>query len=125
MTTTPIRTAADTSADTSAETSAETSWDADGLSAKAREHLWMHFTRLSSYANSPVPTIVRGEGARIFDVHGKSSLTHMPDLPCCSNLYFEGAIGNRAWPLVIVVRRWPWRIDSGRSLSYHSFIFGL
>ena len=28
-------------------------------------------------------------------------------------------------PLVMVVRRWPWRIESGRSLSNSSFIFGL
>ena len=71
MTTTPIRTA---------DTSAETSWDVDVLDAKAREHLWMHFTRLSSYANSPVPTIVRGEGARIFDIHGKSYLDGLAGL---------------------------------------------
>ena len=71
MTTTPIRTA---------DTSAETSWDVDVLDAKAREHLWMHFTRLSSYANAPVPTIVRGEGARIFDIHGKSYLDGLAGL---------------------------------------------
>jgi hypothetical protein len=61
----------------------------------------------------------------IFAVCGSISLTHMPDWPYCANLYFEGAIGNRAWPLVIVVSRWPLRTDSGRSLSYHSAIFGL
>src|SRR3954468_17958415 len=60
-----------------------------------------------------------------FFSHGKSSLIHMPDLPTRSNLYFDGAIGNRAWPLVIVVRRWPMRTDSGKSLSYQSFITGL
>ena len=49
----------------------------------------------------------------------------MPDLPCCANLNFDGAIGKRLWPQVIVVSRWPMRTESGRSLSYHSFIFGL
>src|SRR6266536_1272928 len=49
-------------------------FDAADLSAKARDHLWMHFTRLLSYANSPVPTIVRGEGAYIYDVNGKRYL---------------------------------------------------
>ena len=39
--------------------------------------------------------------------------------------YFDGATGNRFWPEVIVVSRWPFRIDSGRSLSYISIIFGL
>ena len=61
-------------------TSAERAADADELSAKAREHLWMHFTRLSAYADSPVPTIVRGEGARIFDVNGKSYLDGLAGL---------------------------------------------
>ncbi len=46
----------------------------------AREHLWMHFTKLSTYADSPVPTIVRGEGARIFDSHGKSYLDGLSGL---------------------------------------------
>ena len=53
----------------------------------------------------------------IFAVWGSISLTHMPLLPCCLNLYFDGATGNRAWPEVIVVSRWPMRTDSGRSLS--------
>jgi adenosylmethionine-8-amino-7-oxononanoate aminotransferase len=53
---------------------------AQDLSDKAREHLWMHFTKLSSYANSPVPTIVRGDGARVYDVHGKSYLDGLAGL---------------------------------------------
>ena len=61
----------------------------------------------------------------IFAVCGSSSVTHMPLLPCCANLYFDGAIGNRAWPEVIVVSRWPMRTESGRSLSYQSFMTGL
>jgi adenosylmethionine-8-amino-7-oxononanoate aminotransferase len=67
MTTTPIRTS-------------DATFDADTLSRKAHEHLWMHFTRQSSYATAPVPTIVRGEGARIFDVHGKSYLDGLSGL---------------------------------------------
>jgi adenosylmethionine-8-amino-7-oxononanoate aminotransferase len=70
MTTTPLHIDTDTTA----------SFDAGELSAKAREHLWMHFTRQSSYANSPVPTIVRGEGARVFDVNGKSYLDGLAGL---------------------------------------------
>jgi adenosylmethionine-8-amino-7-oxononanoate aminotransferase len=60
--------------------SATTAWDVDALSATAREHLWMHFTRMSSYANAPVPTIVRGEGARIFDANGRSYLDGLAGL---------------------------------------------
>jgi len=54
--------------------------DAADLAAKAREHLWMHFTRLSSYADSPVPMIVRGDGARIYDIHGRSYLDGLAGL---------------------------------------------
>ena len=50
------------------------------LSAKAREHLWMHFTKLSSYKDSPVPTIVRGDGARVYDSNGKSYLDGLAGL---------------------------------------------
>ncbi len=49
----------------------------------------------------------------------------MPHLPYWANLNFDGAMGNRAWPEVMVVRRWPMRTESGRSLSYHSFILRL
>ena len=67
----------------------------------------------------------RAISSTILDVQGSNSLTHMPDWPCRANLYFDGATGNRAWPLVMVVRRWPLRMDSGRSLSYIASIFGL
>ena len=48
-------------------------------------------------------------------VHGSSSLIQAPLWPCWANLKSVGATGNLVWPLVIVVMRWPWRIDSGRS----------
>jgi adenosylmethionine-8-amino-7-oxononanoate aminotransferase len=40
-------------------------------SKSAYDHLWMHFTRMSDYQDAPVPTIVRGEGASIYDARGK------------------------------------------------------
>jgi adenosylmethionine-8-amino-7-oxononanoate aminotransferase len=52
----------------------------DELSTAARDHLWMHFTRLSSYATSPVPMIVRGEGAYIYDSDGKCYLDGLSGL---------------------------------------------
>jgi adenosylmethionine-8-amino-7-oxononanoate aminotransferase len=69
MTTTPLN----------IETVADT-FDAEALSAKARDHLWMHFTRQSSYANSPVPTIVKGDGAYIWDANGKKYLDALAGL---------------------------------------------
>jgi adenosylmethionine-8-amino-7-oxononanoate aminotransferase len=41
------------------------------LSGIARDHLWMHFTRMSSYDDAAVPLIVRGEGPYIWDSHGR------------------------------------------------------
>jgi len=55
-------------------------FDTNALAAQARDHLWMHFTRQSSYVTSPVPTIVRGDGAYIYDVHGKRYLDGLAGL---------------------------------------------
>src|SRR4051794_37587242 len=46
----------------------------DHLQRAAKDHLWMHFTRHSSYENADVPIIVRGEGAYIYDAQGKRYL---------------------------------------------------
>ncbi|ABL82727.1 MULTISPECIES: aspartate aminotransferase family protein [unclassified Nocardioides] len=48
--------------------------DYDHLQRAAKDHLWMHFTRHSSYAEADVPIIVRGEGAYIYDAKGKRYL---------------------------------------------------
>jgi adenosylmethionine-8-amino-7-oxononanoate aminotransferase len=50
------------------------------LSAAARDHLWMHFTRLSAYAESPVPVIVRGDGPYIYDANGRRYLDGLSGL---------------------------------------------
>jgi len=45
---------------------------ADPLAEKARRHLWMHFTRHSTYSETEhVPVIVRGEGVYIWDDQGR------------------------------------------------------
>ena len=46
----------------------------DSLQKSARDHLWMHFTRMSSYEHSDVPVIVRGEGAYVYDAKGNRYL---------------------------------------------------
>ena len=57
------------------------SLDAAELAASARDHLWMHFTRHSGFeSGGEVPVIVRGEGARIWDVHGRSYLDGLAGL---------------------------------------------
>jgi adenosylmethionine-8-amino-7-oxononanoate aminotransferase len=50
------------------------------LSEQARRHLWMHFTRLSSYADHEVPIIVRGEGPYVWDQHGRRYLDGLSGL---------------------------------------------
>ncbi|AXK33249.1 aspartate aminotransferase family protein [Streptomyces armeniacus] len=50
------------------------------LSRTAYDHLWMHFARMSSYEHAPVPTIVRGEGAYVFDDAGKRYLDGLAGL---------------------------------------------
>jgi adenosylmethionine-8-amino-7-oxononanoate aminotransferase len=52
----------------------------DELSASARDHLWMHFTRLSAYEKAPVPVIVRGSGPYVWDAAGKRYLDGLSGL---------------------------------------------
>ncbi|MBA3418935.1 MAG: aspartate aminotransferase family protein [Geodermatophilaceae bacterium] len=46
----------------------------------AADHLWMHFSRMGSYADAPVPTIARGDGAYIWDTNGKRYLDGLSGL---------------------------------------------
>jgi hypothetical protein len=61
-----------------------TALDRDQLQQAARDHLWMHFTRHSAYdpaqGGAEVPVIVRGEGAYLFDAHGKKYLDGLAGL---------------------------------------------
>jgi adenosylmethionine-8-amino-7-oxononanoate aminotransferase len=50
------------------------------LQKSAREHLWMHFTRMSSYEKADVPIIVKGEGAYIWDAKGRKYLDALAGL---------------------------------------------
>ncbi|HXQ18530.1 MAG TPA: aspartate aminotransferase family protein [Acidimicrobiales bacterium] len=53
---------------------------ADRLQAKAKRHLWMHFTRLGAFAERPIPIFVRGSGVRLFDANGRSFLDALAGL---------------------------------------------
>jgi adenosylmethionine-8-amino-7-oxononanoate aminotransferase len=46
----------------------------------AKRNLWLHFTRMSAYADSEVPVIVRGSGPYGFDQHGKRYLDGLAGL---------------------------------------------
>ncbi|NJP89312.1 aspartate aminotransferase family protein [Nonomuraea sp. FMUSA5-5] len=46
----------------------------------AQDNLWLHFTRHSAYQQSEIPTIVRGEGSYVYDIHGKRYLDGLSGL---------------------------------------------
>ncbi|MEV4804944.1 aspartate aminotransferase family protein [Nonomuraea sp. NPDC049421] len=46
----------------------------------AQDNLWLHFTRHSAYEQSEIPTIVRGEGSYVYDIHGKRYLDGLAGL---------------------------------------------
>ncbi|MEV4410909.1 aspartate aminotransferase family protein [Catellatospora sp. NPDC049609] len=47
---------------------------------KETDHLWMHFTRMAAYRDGDVPTIVRGEGAYVWDSKGRRYLDGLAGL---------------------------------------------
>lgn len=61
-------------------TDQNTSSDDAARQQAARDHLWMHFTRHSSYDKADIPTIVRGEGAYVYDAHGRRYLDGLAGL---------------------------------------------
>jgi adenosylmethionine-8-amino-7-oxononanoate aminotransferase len=50
------------------------------LQKAARDHLWLHFTRMSSYAGEDIPIIVRGDGCYLEDINGKRYLDALAGL---------------------------------------------
>jgi adenosylmethionine-8-amino-7-oxononanoate aminotransferase len=60
-----------------------TSYTKDEIAAlqeKAKRHLWLHFTRMSSYADADMQVIVRGEGQYVYDQNGKRYLDGLAGL---------------------------------------------
>ena len=50
------------------------------LQRAAKDHLWLHFTRHSTYEHADIPVMVRGEGAYVFDAHGRRYLDGLAGL---------------------------------------------
>ncbi len=50
------------------------------LQQAARDHLWMHFTRMGGYQTAEVPIIVRGDGCYLEDANGKRYLDALAGL---------------------------------------------
>ncbi|MGA3361480.1 MAG: aspartate aminotransferase family protein [Solirubrobacteraceae bacterium] len=57
-------------------------YSASVLSAQARRHLWMHFTRIGDDPRAPVPIIVSGEGCYVYDADGRRYLDGLSALYC-------------------------------------------
>ena len=79
------------STDTAISTAAGTS-----LQEAAKRHLWMHFTRMGSYADAEVPMIVRGEGAYVYDEHGNRYLDGLSALFCVNAGHGRTELGEAA-----------------------------
>ena len=52
----------------------------DARQQAAKDHLWMHFTRHSTYDTHRVPTIVRGDGVHIWDSQGNKYIDGLAGL---------------------------------------------
>jgi adenosylmethionine-8-amino-7-oxononanoate aminotransferase len=50
------------------------------LQRAARDHLWLHFTRMGGYRHAEVPIIVRGDGCYLEDSNGKRYLDALAGL---------------------------------------------
>jgi adenosylmethionine-8-amino-7-oxononanoate aminotransferase len=61
-------------------TRAETGLAPAELQQAARDHLWLHFTRMAGYAEGEIPVIVRGEGCYLEDANGKRYLDALAGL---------------------------------------------
>jgi len=58
----------------------ETASSAADLQQKARDHLWLHFTRMAGYKSTEIPIIVRGDGCYLEDMNGKRYLDALAGL---------------------------------------------
>ena len=54
--------------------------DATAYQQLAKDHLWMHFTRMGGYRDHDVPMIVRGDGCYLEDANGKRYLDALAGL---------------------------------------------
>ena len=66
------------------------------LQELAKRHLWMHFTRMGSFADQDVPVIARGEGPYVYDEHGNRYLDGLSALFCVNVGHGRTELGEAA-----------------------------
>jgi adenosylmethionine-8-amino-7-oxononanoate aminotransferase len=66
------------------------------LQSLAKRHLWMHFTRMGTYAEHEVPVIVRGDGCYVYDEHGRRYLDGLSALYCVNIGHGRSELGQAA-----------------------------
>jgi adenosylmethionine-8-amino-7-oxononanoate aminotransferase len=62
----------------------------------ARQHLWMHFTRMGSYADHEIPVLVKGDGCYVWDEHGNRYLDGLAALFCVNAGHGRAELGDAA-----------------------------
>ena len=70
--------------------------DQASLQDLARQHLWMHFTRMGAYEQGEVPIIARGDGPYVYDEHGKRYLDGLSALFCVNAGHGRSELGEAA-----------------------------
>ena len=83
-----------------------TSPENSNLSDQARRNLWMHFSRMGTYETHEVPVIVRGEGAYVWDQHGKRYLDGLAGLFTADATYLQSPYEQPVTGLGAIKRMW-------------------
>jgi adenosylmethionine-8-amino-7-oxononanoate aminotransferase len=78
------------------ETATPQTTDQSDLQEQAKRHLWMHFTRMGTYADHELPVIVKGDGCYVWDEHGKRYLDGLSALFCVNAGHGRAELGQAA-----------------------------
>jgi adenosylmethionine-8-amino-7-oxononanoate aminotransferase len=54
--------------------------DKKRMQQNAKDHLWMHFTRMGTYKNQDIPVITHGKGCYVYDTNGKKYIDGLAGL---------------------------------------------
>ena len=78
------------------ETATPHTTDHSDLQEQAKQHLWMHFTRMGTYADHELPVIVKGDGCYVWDERGKRYLDGLSALFCVNAGHGRAELGQAA-----------------------------